>query len=152
MLTVEQEDALRSAFAEARASQHIWPAMAACEAMLESSWGTSELARQAKNLFGQKQSHPPVGSSLVLPTQEFLNGAWLTISATWKQFPAVADCFTDRMNLLQRLAATYPDYARALRASTPEEFVRDVSVRWSTDPARATKCLAIFQDHQDLLT
>ncbi|HEY0760640.1 MAG TPA: glucosaminidase domain-containing protein [Acidisarcina sp.] len=75
MASQEQLNFLQSAFAAAQASDHLWPAYAACETVLESTWGTSQLATQACNLFGQKQSHPQVTGTLMLPTREFLHGA-----------------------------------------------------------------------------
>lgn len=133
----------------ARAAGHIFPEYAACEAALESAWGQSQLATQGNNLFGQKQSHPPLDGSntLTLPTREFLNGAWVTVQANWVNFPDWASCFQARMALLQRLAGTYPDYKAALSATTGEQFVTAVSHTWSTDPARAGKVLSIYDAH-----
>ena len=56
MTTTPQDSFLRQASAAARAAGHIFPDYAACEAALESTWGQSRLAREANNLFGQKQS------------------------------------------------------------------------------------------------
>ena len=56
MTTTPQDTFLRQASAAARAAGHIFPDYAACEAALESTWGQSRLAREANNLFGQKQS------------------------------------------------------------------------------------------------
>ena len=56
MTTTPQDSFLRQASAAARAAGHIFPDYAACEAALESTWGRSRLAREANNLFGQKQS------------------------------------------------------------------------------------------------
>lgn len=52
-----QEEFLQQAASAARRAGHIFPEYAACEAALESAWGHSELAREANNLFGQKQAH-----------------------------------------------------------------------------------------------
>ncbi len=146
-----QEEFLTRAFAAAQAASHIYPGFAACEAALESAWGHSRLALEANNLFGQKQSHPPTGDSVSLPTKEFLHGAWVTVSATWTSFPNWQSCFAARMMLLQRLAKAYPAYAAALEAATGSDFVTLVSSKWSTDPARAAKVLAVWEAHQSVL-
>jgi flagellum-specific peptidoglycan hydrolase FlgJ len=148
MLTPQDEFLLKSA-AAARAAGHLFPDYAACEAALESGWGLSRLAIEANNLFGQKQAHPPLPGTetLSLPTREFLHGAWLSTQAAWVKFPDWESCFRERMALLRSLAAAWPNYQAALRATTGEQFVAEVSRTWSTDPARAGKVLAVY-DHR----
>lgn len=156
MITSLQDSFLRQAAASARAAGHIFPEYAACEAALESTWGQSRLARQANNLFGQKQSAEGESESdmpgvtpgvLVMPTQEFLHGRWVTVMARWARYPDQATCFRARMALLRRLQHSYPAYARALAATTGEAFIEEVSRAWSTDPQRAAKVLAIHRQH-----
>ena len=145
-----QEYFLRRACDAARAAGHLFPEYAACEAALESGWGQSRLATEANNLFGQKQSHPPLAGTetLTLPTREYLHGAWVSVQAAWVQFPDWDSCFRARMQLLQSLAAAYPNYRDALNATTGEAFVTLVSRSWSTDPDRAGKVLAVYDHHR----
>ncbi len=131
----------------AQAAQHIFPEYAACEAALESGWGRSRLAQQANNLFGQKQTHPPAGEALSMPTREYLDGAWTSVEAEWMIFPDWASCFRQRMAVLRRLAADYPHYRAALAAASGEDFITQVSRSWSTDPDRAEKVLSVFRAH-----
>lgn len=140
---------LARAYRAARAAHHIFPAYAACEAALESGWGRSQLAVEANNLFGQKQSHPPLAGTetIVMPTREFLHDHWMTVSANWAKFPDWSECFGVRMALLERLARAYPHYAAALKAATGEQYVTAVSLSWSTDPERAGKVLAVYDAH-----
>ena len=145
-----QDEFLLKAGAAARTAGHIFPEYAACEAALESAWGVSRLAVEANNLFGQKQSHPPLGESLDLPTKEYLYGAWMWVPASWARFPDWVASFAARMALLERLAKAYPAYAAALAAKDGESFVRLVSKRWSTDPDRGMKVLRIHEVHQEV--
>lgn len=143
------DDFLCRAAAAAAAAGHVFPEYAACEAALESSWGQSKLALAAKNLFGQKQSQPPIAGAgtLSLPTREYLHGVWVTVTANWVNFPDWNSCFAARMQLLRVASGRYPHYAAALAATSGEEFVREVSQTWSTDPARADKVLSIYKAH-----
>lgn len=145
-----QEQFLLRAAAAAQSAGHLFPAYAACEAALESGWGHSQLAVEANNLFGQKQAHPPLAGTetLALPTREFLHGAWVAVQANWVKFPDWESCFRERMALLRSLASAWPNYAAALRATTGEQFVTEVSRSWSTDPARAGKVLAVYDYHR----
>jgi flagellum-specific peptidoglycan hydrolase FlgJ len=149
MIQTPQDSFLRHASTAACAAGHIFPDYAACEAALESTWGQSRLAREANNLFGQKQCVDEGNGigTLALPTQEFLRGQWVTVTAHWARFADQAACFRARMALLGRLQHSYPAYARALAAATGEVFIEEVSRAWSTDPARAQKVLAIYRQH-----
>jgi len=132
---------------QARAGGHIFPEYAASEAALESNWGQSKLAREANNLFGQKYRQGCPYGELDLPTQEFLNGQWVTITAHWIAYPDVATCFKDRMATLQRLQHAYPHYGLALNALNGSIYVTEVSATWSTDPTRAEKVLSIHNQY-----
>ena len=138
--------------AAAKEAGHIFPAMAACEAALESGWGKSELSTRANNLFGQKA---PAGTSpaniLAMDTKEYLNHAWVTVPARWMRYASHADCFKDRMAQLERLRVIYKDYGLALDAKTPEDYIVAVSRRWSTDPQRGAKVLETYNAHKAVL-
>lgn len=125
-------------------AEHIYPRMAACEAALESDYGQSELAMKALNFFGMKQHQHPEYGTLNLPTKEVLDGKWVPTTAEWVIYPSFKACFQDRMGTLLRLQGMYPHYAAALRAGSPELYVAQVSLTWSTDPKRGEKVLAIY--------
>ena len=142
------QEFLEKALAHAQLSGHLFPEYAASEAALESAWGNSKLCREGNNLFGQKQSIHPIYETLEIPTEEFINGAWETVrTAYWVKFPTWKESFIERMKLLHRLAPEFAGYAAALQAKTGEQFVREVSKDWSTDPLRAEKVLEIHQRH-----
>jgi flagellum-specific peptidoglycan hydrolase FlgJ len=156
MMTNAQRDFLCNAKTEAVKANHPFPIMAACEAALESAWGNSMLARDGNNLFGTKQHTHPIFETLNLPTREFLSGNWTTVEAGWVHYPDIASCFADRLATLQRLATMtnaatgaleYPNYANALAATDPLTYIKEVSQTWSTDPGRAAKVTAIYQEY-----
>lgn len=151
MATPQQLANLRELYEQAMESEHIWPAMAACEACLESAWLNSELARDYHNLFGQKQSKTPEYHTVRLPTEEVLNGHTFKLWASFVWYPSKAVAFTERMKLLERLQDSYPAYKQALNAVTAEDYVSFVSEKWSTDPLRAKKVLQIYNAHKDIL-
>lgn len=130
-------------------AHHPFNVMAACEAGLESGFGTSGLAIKDNNLFGMKQHSHPVYGTHNLPTKEFLNGQWVTVMAAWVSYPGWRECFEDRMATLQRLAPQpgFEHYRDALNATDAITYVKCVSAKWSTDPHRADKVIAIYNEY-----
>ena len=118
--------------------------MAACEAALESGYGHSVLAAQDNNLFGLKQRAHPLYGTVSFPTREFLTGEWVEVEANFVRYNDWQECFEDRMATLSRLAPVFSHYKAALNAPNGEEYIRQVSQTWSTDPKRADKVLAIY--------
>lgn len=148
MTTQLQKDFLGKALAHAELAGHLFPEYAACEAALESAWGNSTLCREGSNLFGEKQHKQPIYDTLTLPTKEWVNGEYITVSEVhWVKFPSWKESFRSRMDTLKRLAPNYSGYAEALTATNGEDFVRAVSRDWSTDPLRANKVLIIHNAH-----
>jgi flagellum-specific peptidoglycan hydrolase FlgJ len=148
MTTQLQKDFLAKALSHAQLAGHLFPEYAACEAALESAWGNSTLCRQGNNVFGQKQSRVPIYETLTIPTQEVVNGEWVTVSeAHWVKFPSWKESFESRMATIRRLAPEYAGYQDALHAQTGEDFVMSVSRNWSTDPMRGQKVLSIHKAH-----
>lgn len=133
----------------AKDAGHVFPVMAACEAALESAYGCSRLAKEARNLFGEKQSEHPIYPTLVLPTQEWSRERGMVVDATakWVVYPDFITCMKDRMATLRRLSPTHVHYRLALDASDPEDYVKEVSKTWATDPKRADKCISIFRNY-----
>jgi flagellum-specific peptidoglycan hydrolase FlgJ len=147
-MTPEERQFISQAAVSARMIGHPFSDMAACEAALESAYGQSLLAKQGNNLFGMKQRQHPIYGTLALPTREFQSGGWTIIQAEFVKYPALEDCFADRLATLTRLASVYPNYKAALEAQSPEDYINAVSKTWSTDPNRAAKCLAIYQEYE----
>lgn len=149
-MNIDQFEWLQKTIASAVASDHIFPEMAACEAALESGYGTSALARQGNNLFGMKQHQHAIYGTLTLPTKEFLDGQWMVVNADWVKYDTPEECFADRMETLRRLQDVFPHYAAALAANDELTYISEVSKSWSTDPDRAHKCIQIYIEFQGL--
>jgi flagellum-specific peptidoglycan hydrolase FlgJ len=149
--TPQQLAALAKVYAAAVQSCCLFPEAQACEAMVETSWMTTVLGYVDHNLFGTKQHEHPIYGTVNLPTKEFINSNWIVVNAAFVLYPDFASCFADRMATLNRLAPEYPHYAAALAATTPEEFLTQVSLTWSTGPTRGEQCIEILHAHQDIL-
>jgi hypothetical protein len=81
MATVLQLEALVVMYHAARLSGHLFPAVAACEAVEETRWGLTELCVNDFNIFGRKRHAHPVFGTVNLPTNEFLHHQWEVVHA-----------------------------------------------------------------------
>ena len=69
------------------AKEGVLPSITAAQAILESGWGNSSLAQAPNhNLFGIKDSDDWGGDTVVVPTQEYLNGRYITINAAFRKY------------------------------------------------------------------
>ncbi len=109
------------------------------QAALESGWGGSGLAMEAKNLFGIKAGPEWTGPTVTMPTEEWSQAqGWYQINAAFRAYPSWQDSLDDHAkfffqnsNYAQALAvranakawaaaiaaagyATAPDYAQQL--------------------------------------
>jgi flagellum-specific peptidoglycan hydrolase FlgJ len=114
------------------AAQHTYGVPAAvtiAQAIDESAWGQSSLAGQDNNLFGIKGTGP--AGSVSLPTQEFENGQWVTITAQFRVYNNVAESIADHANLL----ATSGYYSAAMaNRQAPNSFAQALTGVYATDP------------------
>src|SRR6266571_2020086 len=157
-MDAEHVEIIKQWAAQAKDAGHPFPEAAACEAALESAYGKSYLAVQGLNLLGMKQHKQPLFETLTLPTREATgkkdllgNPVFETIQAPFIKYPSLKDCFADRLATLERLAPEpgFTRYKIALNATTPEGFVTNVSLKWSTDPNRGAKVLAILKQFEE---
>lgn len=115
------------------------------QAILESDWHTSTLSTQYNNLFGIKADAGQ--KSVVLPTQEFQNGEWVTIQGRFAAYDSWQESMKAHAELLYHgtswNAAQYQhvlaakDYQAAANALTKDGY--------ATDPTYAEKLISIIQ-------
>lgn len=72
------------------------PSVTAAQAAIESGWGTSDLTAKANNLFGIKGRYN--GQYVIYPTQEWVNGHYVTINAEFRKYPNWATSVEDHGN------------------------------------------------------
>ena len=72
------------------------------QAIIESGWGTSTLAKEANNLFGMKSSIGSTtwksawdGAVYNVNTQEYVNGKYITIKAGFRKYPNIQASVAD---------------------------------------------------------
>lgn len=115
------------------------------EAALESGWGISQLALEAKNLFGVKADPSWRGDVLEMKTREYIRGVWIMVPARWRKYDAWDRCIADHAAFLRgnpRYSAAFNFY------DDSEEFTRHIAAAgYATDPEYADKICALMQEH-----
>ena len=120
----------------------VLPSLVAAQAALESGWGGSGLTSKANNLFGMKAGSAWTGSTLVLPTAEFINGKWITVNAVWRKYGSWSASIEDHGKLIASLSryskvVGETDYATACRAIK--------AAGYATDPDYPAKLIATIK-------
>ena len=115
------------------------------QAVLESGWGESLLARQGRNLFGVKADPSWHGEVLTFTTREFLRGAWVMVPAGWRKYPDWQACIDDHAAFLRENRR----YASCFACTTGAAFAQGVAqAGYATDPEYAAKLVSIIDQHQ----
>jgi flagellum-specific peptidoglycan hydrolase FlgJ len=147
-LTRAQADFLRTLLPAARevAARYALPvSVMLAQAILESDWGRSRLARQALNLFGIKAVNRHA-DSLTLPTTEYEAGRPRLVPARFAAYTNLEDCLAD----YARLLAFAPRYAPARAvAHDPFAFAEQLAAcGYATDPDYARKLVQLIRRYR----
>ncbi|QDK70520.1 LysM peptidoglycan-binding domain-containing protein [Lactococcus protaetiae] len=115
----------------------LYPSVMIAQAILESNWGTSQLANSPYyNLFGIQGSYQ--GKSVVFKTQEYLNGKWVTKDMPFRVYPSFNESFQDNAYVLKTTNfGSGPYYIKAWRAnaSTYQQATAALTGKYATDPS-----------------
>jgi hypothetical protein len=118
------------------------------QAILESNWGRSRLAREGKNLFGIKALNGPGSAGTIsLPTWEHLDGRDVVVEQPFKAYASVDDSIKDHGEFFRRNRR----YRAALAvAADARAFARAIhEAGYATDPAYPGKLIGLM-DRFDL--
>jgi flagellum-specific peptidoglycan hydrolase FlgJ len=115
-------------------------AVTIAQAIDESGWGQSALAIRDHNLFGIKGTGP--AGSDALPTREYENGQWVTVTAQFRVYHNVAESIADHSELL----AGGPSYQHAMaNRHVPDAFATNLTGVYATDPQYGSTLITIMK-------
>jgi flagellum-specific peptidoglycan hydrolase FlgJ len=115
-------------------------AVTIAQAIDESGWGQSALAIRDHNLFGIKGTGP--AGSDGLPTREYENGQWVTVTAQFRVYHNVAESIADHSELL----ATGSSYLHAMaNRHVPDAFATSLTGVYATDPQYGSTLITIMK-------
>lgn len=124
--------------------EHLFTSVTLAQAALESDFGRSELANRYHNYYGMK-SISNKEQTVYLPTQEFLNGRYVTRNEPFRSYPSVDESIKAYTQLLGRADR----YAAVPKAKTPQEAAYALyQAGYATDPAYPEKVINMIQTYQ----
>lgn len=153
VLSADQRAFLESIAPAARNSQRRYGVPASvviAQAVLETGWGTSEVARTARNYFGMTcgpNGGGPIAAGCVAGTDRFCDRTGCRPgAASFRAYHTMADSFADHGRQLK----TNPRYRSAYKArSRPATFVRRMAkAGYATDPGYAGRVIAIINKYK----
>lgn len=139
-MTAEQSEFLKIVVPAAQAAQQRYGVLASitiAQAILESGWGKTQLARECLNYFGIKATphYTAPDSYEEFPTHEYVNGKEVLITASFMKYASLDVCFAAHARLLAR--ADRYKAAMAVR-NDAAAFARALQVcGYSTNPSYA---------------
>lgn len=131
--------------AAAKASQQKYGVPASitiAQAILESGWGESQLAKQCNNFFGIKDVDHE--SYQEFPTTEYSKGRKTRELARFEKYPSFESCFAAHARLL----SIADRYQPAMAADNPRSFALQLlACGYSTDPSYPDKLIALVRQY-----
>lgn len=119
----------------------ILPSLVLAQAILESGWGTSELATKANNLFGIKANSSWTGAKHTVNTSEFKDGQLKKVNADFRKYKSWDESIVDHAKFLK-------DQSRYQAVIGEKDFVTACraiqSAGYATDPQYADKLMRII--------
>jgi flagellum-specific peptidoglycan hydrolase FlgJ len=148
----EQEEFIAEAGQSAQPSQQEYQVPASvtvAQAILESGWGDSELAREAKNYFGMKCHDDDPGPIAVdcmkAATKECRNDKCYETKDYFRVYDSMADSYRDHGAHL----SDDPRYAKAFdHSDDADAFIAEVhKAGYATDPGYTDKIVKLMRTH-----
>lgn len=119
----------------------ILPSITIAQAILESGWGKSRIGN---NIFGIKAGSNWKGKTRTAQTSEYINGKWVSTTATFRDYDSVAESITDYAELV----GTAPRYEAVRNAKDYKEAARALQeAGYATDPEYAQKLINIIEQN-----
>ncbi len=150
-MTSQENEFLKTIVPAAQFSQRMCGVPASitiAQAILESGWGKSELAREGNNYFGIKAIHAAgigaAGSYIEFNTAEYEHGVRVTIPADFAKFRTVTGGFISHARLL----AIAPRYKPAMAVrGNPAKFAEQLQAcGYSTNPNYAASLMQLVNE------
>ena len=132
------------------AKEGVLPSITAAQAILESGWGSSELAKAPNNnLFGIKDSEDWNGEIVTVPTQEYVNGDYITINAAFRKYTSWNDSVVDHAKFFTSTEWRKNNYRKVVNETDYRIAAQELkNAGYATDPSYAGKLISLIEAYK----
>ena len=132
------------------AKEGVLPSITAAQAILESGWGSSELAKAPNNnLFGIKDSEDWHGEIVTVPTQEYLNGDYITVNAAFRKYASWNDSVVDHAKFFTSTEWRKDNYRKVVNETDYRIAAQELkNAGYATDPSYAGKLISLIEAYK----
>ena len=132
------------------AKEGILPSITAAQAILESGWGSSELAKAPNNnLFGIKDSEDWRGEIVTVPTQEYLNGDYITVNAAFRKYASWNDSVVDHAKFFTSTEWRKDNYRKVVNETDYRIAAQELkNAGYATDPSYPGKLIRLIEAYK----
>lgn len=130
-----------------KATYQVLPSITIAQAILESDWGQSQLTAKYNNLFGVKDDRTE--NTKEMTTQEYLNGEWKTVTASFRVYASYRDSLLEHAQLFHKGTTWNANqYQHFLAAKNYQEAAKALETDgYATDPGYAEKLIELIQQY-----
>ncbi|WP_455461693.1 GBS Bsp-like repeat-containing protein [Streptococcus salivarius] len=132
------------------AKEGVLPSITAAQAILESGWGSSELAKAPNNnLFGIKDSEDWNGEIVTVPTQEYVNGDYITVNAAFRKYASWNDSVVDHAKFFTSTEWRKNNYRKVVNETDYRIAAQELkNAGYATDPNYAGKLISLIEAYK----
>ena len=132
------------------AKEGILPSITAAQAILESGWGSSQLAKAPNNnLFGIKDSEDWRGEIVTVPTQEYLNGDYITVNAAFRKYASWNDSVVDHAKFFTSTEWRKDNYRKVVNETDYRIAAQELkNAGYATDPTYPGKLIRLIEAYK----
>ena len=132
------------------AKEGILPSITAAQAILESGWGSSQLAKVPNNnLFGIKDSEDWHGAIVTVPTQEYVNGDYIKINAAFRKYTSWNDSVVDHAKFFTSTEWRKNNYRKVVNETDYRIAAQELkNAGYATDPSYAGKLISLIEAYK----
>ena len=132
------------------AKEGVLPSITAAQAILESGWGSSELAKAPNNnLFGIKDSEDWHGEIVTVPTQEYLNGDYITVNAAFRKYTSWNDSVVDHAKFFTSTEWRKDNYRKVVNETDYRIAAQELkNAGYATDPSYPGKLIRLIEAYK----
>ena len=132
------------------AKEGILPSITAAQAILESGWGSSELAKAPNNnLFGIKDSEDWHGEIVTVPTQEYHNGDYITVNAAFRKYASWNDSVVDHAKFFTSTEWRKDNYRKVVNETDYRIAAQELkNAGYATDPSYPGKLIRLIEAYK----